>query len=317
MPNKSSNNKTLINTILAGLLLFIATCIWGYAFVMQKQGMEVIGAFWLTAWRFLLGGVVLIPFVLFESRQTKYCYKDIVYIVKSSLLLGFLLTGGSNFQQIALSFTSVASSGFITSMYVVIIPIIAFLIWGVKVSLLTWIGISLTVLGLFLISITSDFTINYGDLLTLICAVFWALHVIFVGFCVKKISPFLLASAQFLVCSGLSFGLAFLFDRNSFELSMLWQVKHELLYLGILAVGVGYTVQIIGQKFISAVPAAIILSLEAVTASIAGWYFLGEIFTLRNWIGCSLMLLGCLIAQLAPFIRRKKSINPTVKQLPQ
>ncbi len=297
-----NNNKLM--TIIGSLLLFFATCVWGYAFVVQKQGMEILGPIWLTAWRFLLGGFALAPFVVFEITKTKRSASEWRYILKGAFMLGLFLSIAANFQQIALLFTSVANSGFITSTYVVLVPIIGLLVWRHHVIFGVWLGIIITFIGLCILSITPSFTINSGDFLTLISAIFWALHVLFVGQYVKHISPFLLAATQFLVCAFFSFIMALLFDKNVFNFSMLYEAKDTLFYLSIISVSVGYTVQIIAQKYVNPVPAAIILSLEAVTASIAGWYFLNEIFSTRAIIGCTLMLLGCLLAQTAPFIAR-------------
>lgn len=297
-------NNTNLMTIFGSFMLFGATCVWGYAFVVQKQGMEILGPIWLTTWRFLLGGLILIPFVMFEIANKKNSASDWRYILKSACLLGLFLSIAANFQQIALRFTTVANSGFITSTYVVLVPIIALLIWRHHVIFGVWLGIIITFIGLCVLSITPDFTINSGDFLTLISAIFWALHVLFVGKYVKQISPFLLATAQFLMCAFFSFIMALFFDEKSFYFSMLYAAKDTLFYLSIISVSVGYTVQVIAQKYVNPIPAAIILSLEAVTASIAGWYFLNEKFSNRAILGCSLMLLGCLLAQIAPFITR-------------
>jgi len=276
------------------LIMLLVAAIWGSTFVAQRLGMDYVGPFTYTTIRFAISVLVLSP-ILFYKRQTisKQFTKPKMW--QGGILMGLMMTGGINLQQVGLLFTSVTNAGFITGLYVVIVPLLGLLV-GVKTKTGTWIGAVLAVIGMFLLSALDDLQIMVGDLLQLAGAVLWALHVIVIAKFARQFDAILLAVVQFSVCSILSAVLAVGFE--SISLVNLKLAMPSLLYGGILAGGLGYTLQIIAQKHAIASHAAVILASEALFAALAGAIFLGEFLSLKGYLGCFLMLIGILVAQL-------------------
>jgi drug/metabolite transporter (DMT)-like permease len=211
--------------------------------------------------------------------------------------MGIALALGINLQQVGLLFTSVTNAGFITGLYVIVVPLLGLLL-GHKTGMGTWLGCVLAVIGMFLLSVGDNFQVASGDWLQLIGAFVWGGHVILVGLFASRHDPIRLAFLQFATCSVISLILAVIFEPIA--LDSIIAAGPALLYGGVFAVGVGYTLQVVAQKHAIASHAAIILSLEAVFAAIAGAWFLGEALQLRGYVGCALMLAGMLLAQLWP-----------------
>ncbi len=281
-------------------LLLLAAIIWGFAFVAQRVGMVYIGPFLFNGVRFALGCLVLLPLVLKNRwRPILPATKSVSLSIKASIsagaLAGFALFSGASFQQVGLIYTTAGNAGFITGLYVVIVPLFA-LFWGTKTSFGTWSGASLAAVGLYLLSVTEHLTISFGDLLEIIGAFFWAGHVLIIGRLASKIDSLQLAFFQYAVCAILSLITAFFFE--TFTLYSLLQAAIPILYGGALSVGVAYTLQIIGQRHAHPAHAAVILSLEAVFAAVGGRIVLEEILTVRETFGCGLMLSGMLFSQL-------------------
>ncbi len=284
------------STAKANVLLCVAALIWGTAFVAQKVGMEAIGPLWYSALRFALGLLIVLPLLLREKPSKKPLPRDWL----TGVAIGMLLFTGINLQQFALLYTSLANTGFITGLYVVFVPVIGFFI-GHRYGSGVWTGIGLAIAGLYFLSIRgtdAGLNINTGDLLTLISAVIWSLHVISLSGFGHCLPPIRLAVTQFATCSLLSMLLALTMEPIS------WHAVREaavpLLYGGILSVGVGFTLQVIAQRHARATYSAVILSSEAIIAAIAGWLILNETLDARAIVGCALMLAGILLAQLAP-----------------
>lgn len=281
----------------ADSLLLLTALIWGTGFVAQRLGMDSIGPMLFNGLRFALGALVLLPLLLRDRRPAR-----------ESALPGGILAGGvlfvaAAFQQAGLQYTSVANAGFITGLYVIFVPLIGLLL-GHRTAAGTWIGALLAVAGLYLLSVTDRFTIAFGDLLQLAGALFWAIHVLLLARYSGRCHPLRLAGTQFAVCALLSLAAALLFEEIT--LAGILDARGALLYSGIVAVGLGYTLQVVAQRDAIPAHAAILLSLEAVFAAVAGWLFLQEILSLRALIGCALMLAGMLVAQLAPLMRRRR-----------
>lgn len=211
------------------------------------------------------------------------------------VLTGLALFFGANFQQVGIVYTTAGKAGFITGLYVIIVPIMGML-WGQKTGLETWVGAVLAVVGLYLLSMTGAFAISKGDLLVLICAFFWAIHVHLIGRFSPKVDPIKLASLQFAVCSVLSLIVSFIFETNS--LQSVFDAAIPILYAGLMSTGIAYTLQVVAQRKVPPSRAAIILSLEAVFAVIGGWLMLGEVMSLRSLLGCTLMLTGMFFSQI-------------------
>jgi drug/metabolite transporter (DMT)-like permease len=264
--------------------------------------MDYIGPFTFNAVRFLLGSISLIPAIrIFYSNESDRKIDE--KVIKYGIIAGIFLFAGSSLQQVGLIYTTAAKAGFITSLYIILVPIIGIFI-GQKTSKNIWIGAVIAVIGLYLLSVKEDLTIGFGDLLQLIGAFFWAMHIILIGEFSNKVNPLRLSQIQFATCSLLSFIVALLFEN--IEVSSIVSAYAPILYGGILSVGVAYTLQVVAQKNAKAGPAAIALSMEAVFAVIGGILFLNESLDIRGYVGCGLMLAGMLISQLDAFKLNKQ-----------
>lgn len=282
----------------ADFLMLITAMIWGTAFVAQRVGMDNIGPFLFTGLRFALGAIVLLPLVLHQgrgaARHEPFLQRGLLL---GGLCMGLALTLGINLQQVGLLFTSVTNSGFITGLYVIVVPLLGLII-GQRTGLGTWLGAVLAVVGMAFLSIGENFQVASGDWIQLAGAFVWGIHVLLVSFFVSRHDAIRLAFLQFVTCAVVSLILAALFEDAS--LNAIWLAAPALIYGGMFAVGVGYTLQVVAQKHAIASHAAIILSLEAVFAAIAGALFLDESLSLRGYFGCALMFVGMLAAQLWP-----------------
>ncbi len=282
----------------ADFLMLITAMIWGTAFVAQRIGMDNIGPFLFTGLRFALGALALLPLVIYQGR-TAARHEPFLQrgLILGGLSMGLALTLGINLQQVGLLFTSVTNSGFITGLYVIVVPLLGLAI-GHKTGLGTWVGAFLAVACMALLSIGEDFTVASGDWIQLAGAFVWGLHVLLVSFFVSRHDAIRLAFLQFATCAVVSLLLALIFE--DINPASIWLAGPALIYGGLFAVAVGYTLQVVAQKHAIASHAAIILSLEAVFAAIAGALFLEESLTLRGYMGCVLMFIGMLAAQLWP-----------------
>lgn len=280
----------------ADVLMLITAMIWGSGFVAQTSGMDHIGPFLYSGLRFALGSLCLLPLVLWRApaRPEPFLTRGLLI---GGCLMGLALALGINLQQVGLLFTSVTNAGFITGLYVIVVPLLGLLI-GHKTGLGTWLGASLAVVGMFLLSVGDQFQVASGDWLQLIGAFVWGGHVVLVGVFAGRHDPIRLAFLQFTTCAVVSLLLALYFEP--LDLDAIIAAGPAILYGGVIAVGIGYTLQVIAQKDAIASHAAIIFSMEAVFAAIAGAWLLGEQLSTRGYIGCGLMLAGMLAAQLWP-----------------
>jgi drug/metabolite transporter (DMT)-like permease len=282
----------------ADLLMLLTAMIWGSGFVAQTAGMDHIGPYLYSGLRFALGSICLLPLVL--RRPAKGPAPEPLLtrgLLQGGVIMGLALALGINLQQVGLLFTSVTNSGFITGLYVIVVPLLG-LFLGHKTGLGTWLGCILAVIGMFLLSVGDNFHVASGDWLQLIGAFVWGGHVILVGLFASRHDPIRLAFLQFVTCSVVSLILALVFEPIAMDAII--GAGPALLYGGLVAVGIGYTLQVVAQKHAIASHAAIILSLEAVFAAIAGAWLLGEALQPRGYVGCALMLAGMLLAQLWP-----------------
>lgn len=287
-------NKTQIRN---SLLLLLTAIIWGSAFVAQSVGMEYVEPFTFTFARSIIGGIVLIPCIalLRKARSEEMCR-----ITKTECLggicCGIALFAASNFQQFGMMHTTVGKAGFITALYVVIVPILG-LFMKKRVSFLIWICVVLAVVGLYLLCMTEDsFTLAYGDLLVLICAVLFSFHILIIDYFSPKGDGVVISCIQFFVCGILS-GIVMLFVENP-SMGNLVDAKWAILYAGVLSSGVAYTLQVVAQKGVNPTVASLILCLESVVAVLAGWIILGDTLTTRELGGCILMFAAIVLAQL-------------------
>lgn len=282
----------------ADFLMLVTALIWGTTFVAQRIGMDNVGPFLFTGLRFALGALALLPLLLWQgraaARHEPFLQRGLLL---GGLLMGLALTLGINLQQVGLLFTSVTNAGFITGLYVIVVPLLGMII-GQKTGIGTWIGAVLAVVGMGLLSIGEDFQIASGDWIQLAGAFAWGIHVLLVSFFVGRHDAIRLAFLQFVTCAVVSLILSAIFEEPT--LQGIWLAAPALLYGGLFAVGVGYTLQVVAQRHAIASHAAVILSLEAVFAAIAGALFLDESLTGRGYLGCVLMFIGMLAAQLWP-----------------
>jgi drug/metabolite transporter (DMT)-like permease len=281
------------------LLLFTAV-IWGFAFVAQRIGMDYVGPFTFNGVRFALGALVLLPIVLQIRCEDTEAARKIAKTSPGTIVWGGILAGvalflGASLQQVGLVYTTAGKAGFITGLYVVLVPIIG-LFFGQKTHAGTWLGAVMAASGLYLLSVKEDFGIDVGDLLVLIGAFMWAGHVLIIGWLSPRMDSSVLALIQYATCSALSLLVGFIFE--TMKLTAIWQAAGPIFYGGVLSVGVAYTLQVVAQRRAHPAHAAILLSLEAVFAAVGGWLMLNELLSLRSLIGCGLMLAGMLASQL-------------------
>jgi len=282
------------------LLMLITAAIWGFAFVAQRQGMETMGPFLFTGVRFLIGVVVLLPVIWFLSKKPQQNHKAEVStkkLVFAGTVAGLLLFGAISCQQVGLQYTTAGKSGFITGLYIFFVPLIG-LFFGQRTGSGTWLGATIALVGLYLLSIKEDFSIAEGDLLQLICAVFFAAHVLVIGYLAKRMDPLKISLIQYLVCGFISLFIAVVIEVISWD--MIVATTIPLLYAGIMSSGIAYTLQVVAQQHAHSSHAAIILSLEGAFAVLGGWLILDEQLPMRGLLGCALMLMGMLLSQLFP-----------------
>ena len=292
------------------ICLICCTLIWGTTFIAQDTGMDNIGPFTFNCVRFFVGFLAVFPFVLIFER------KRIVPKIKNNLNkfnklmipVGIFLFLGCIFQQVSLLYTNVANSAFFTIFYVPMVPIIIYFLFSDKLHWSIWPSVIACVIGGYFLSDITNPTVRFGDTLVLIGALFWALHIIYIGKLIRNFDiPFFIALIQNLIVSMLSLFLVILFEEINF--SKIKLETFEILYAGILSGGAAFVLQLFGQKHIPSAPAAIVMSLEGVFAAIAAWIILNQILGLNNIIGCTLILGGVLLSQLAPIYEKEKTIN--------
>lgn len=294
---KSSEKK-----ILGFFLLFLTALIWGVAFVAQSVGMDHIGPYTFNTGRLLLGTAVTMPWAIMELKKQKNVEEEKeVYIRKrNSSVIGagfcavvFFLA--VNLQQFALIGSSVANVSFITTLYILIIPIIGMFL-GKKHGLSIWIAIAIAVVGMYLLCIKEGLVLEMGDILAFICAVMFALQILIVDHYVPKSYVIVLSCTQNLFAGLISFVFMLIFEGVNLEgIKTAWL---PLAYTGILSTGLAYTTQMLGQKYLKPTVASLIMSLESVIAAIAAWLIIGQALSLREMLGCALVFVGVIIAQI-------------------
>lgn len=292
-------------TLKNSLLLFLTAFIWGVAFVAQSVGGDAVGCFTFNGVRSLIGALVLIPVILFLDGQKKKELGEGKFLEqkgdKKTLLFGGICCGimlciASNFQQFGISFTTVGKAGFITAMYILIVPILG-IFMKKKVGRKVWLGVMIATVGLYMLCMTSEsFSLSKGDFLVLVCAGFFSLHILIIDHFSPKCDGVRLSCIQFLVCGVISMIIAFVFEDPN--LKAIFNGWLPILYAGVMSCGVAYTLQIIGQKNMDPTVASLILSLESVFSVLAGWVILNQKLSMREFLGCVLMFLAIILAQL-------------------
>lgn len=285
----------------ADLIMLMVAIIWGSTFVAQRLGMNSVGPFFYSGARFLLGGLLLLPLIYWRHKNKLIPTEP--HFWKNSLILGAVLCLAINMQQVGLQFTSVANAGFITGLYVVLVPVFGIFLRH-KIHVGTWLGVALATIGMYFLSVQADFTVAKGDWFQLLGALAWTVHVLLVGILAKRHDPFQLSAVQFIACGIICLGLSA--TSESLTITSFYAGLPALLYGGALSVGVGFTLQTVAQRDAITSHAAVILSMEAVFAALFGWWMLGEALSARSLLGCALMLSGMLTAQLIPYYFEKE-----------
>jgi drug/metabolite transporter (DMT)-like permease len=280
----------------ANSLLLITAAIWGLGFVAQVLGMNYLSPFAFIGIRFLMGAVSLAPLVIFFHYRNWLPASSLRTVCVGSLVLGVILFAAGSLQQVGIVYSNASNAGFITGLYMVIVPILGLALKH-RTGLNTWLGCVLALVGLFLLSVKADFTMGYGDTLLLVGAVGWALHILAIDHYAPRAAPLLLSLGQFVVCGCLAMVVSAFIETTTW--SQVRAATNVLIYAGVITVGVAYTLQVIAQERADPTHAAIILSLEAVFGAVGGYLFLQEQLSGRELIGCALMLAGMLVSQLS------------------
>lgn len=277
-------------------LLFLTAIIWGFAFVAQRVGAEFVGAFTFNGIRFLLGSLSLIPVIAIFERE-KFDKSKFVKTLIPSIIAGVILFIASTLQQLGVEWTgSAGKAGFLTGLYIVLVPVIRFFM-GKKTSILTFFGAMFALVGLFFLCMTGDeMSFGKGDIVLIIGAFFWAAHILVVDKYVNNISPLKFSMMQFFVCGFLS--IIFALSTETIELSAIKSAGIPILYGGLMSVGVAYTCQILGQKDADPTFASIVFSTESVFSAVGGAIILNEIMSGRGYLGCILIFIGIILSQL-------------------
>lgn len=286
----------------ANLLLLITAAIWGFAFVAQKKGMDYVDPFTFNTARFFTGVLSLLPVLwFFKKAQSRASLSSIQKKIplKESCALGVLMFCGLSLQQVGLVTASASKAGFITGTYVLLVPLFGIFV-ARKVTANVWFAVIIALIGLYLLSVKAGaeniWTMEFGDVLILSSAVFWALHVLLVDRLVHSHDALQLSILQFVFCTLFSLIVALIFESIDFKAILAaWQ---PILFVGVFSTGVAFTLQIIAQKEAHPSHTAIIMSMEGVFAVIGGYLFLKEVISGRILLGCLLMLVAMLLAQL-------------------
>ena len=281
--------------------MLLAALIWGTTFIAQTTGMDTIGPLSFTGARYLIGMLVMAPLALWESRRTSLYQEALANprLLKGAILLGVLMFGGIALQQTALLYTKVANAAFLTALYVPAVPLITWLLTRQTIGLPIWMAVILSLTGSYMLSGGAGFDAQVADIMVAVGALFWAGHIIAIGFVTRLVdAPLQLAFVQNAVCAALAcFGAVILEAPSLPDFFPVWQ---ELFYAGAISVGIAYTFQLVAQRHANVTAAAFILSLEAVFAALAGWLFLSQGLSLLGLMGCLLIFCAVLLADVLP-----------------
>ncbi len=285
----------------AHLLLVLVTILWGFTFVAQKTGMETIGPMSFTAARYLIGSIGILPIALLELRKN-----SIIIMLQSDRLirlkvfgLGFFMFCGISLQQIALQYTNIANAAFLTALYVPAVPFITWLLFRKSIRSKIWLALVISLFGSWMLSGSGTVLSQWGDLLIIVSVFFWAGHIILISSVTKKVNmPFQLSLIQSFICFLLA--LCFTCILESPKLNDFAPAIPELIVAGFFSVSLGFSLQIVGQRYSDPTTSAFILSLESVFGAIAGWLLLSQVIGTSSLIGCALIFLAVIIADIVP-----------------
>ena len=285
------------------LLLILTALIWGVSFVSQSVGNDLVGPFTFNTVRTLLGALALVPVILVMEKkrgpgpertpEQRKAGNKVLWL--GGLCCGAALFAASTFQQVGISFTTAGKAGFITALYIVLVPILGIFL-GKRAPRIVWLCVAIAVAGLFLLCVKEDLTIGKGDLLVLVCALLFAIHILIIDHFSPLVDGVKMSCIQFLVAGLLGLPLMFLLETPT--LGGILAAWLPIGYSGILSCGVAYTLQIVAQKDTDPAVASLLLSLESVFAVLAGWVLLHERLAARELLGCALVFGAVILAQL-------------------
>lgn len=289
------------------IMLLITAMIWGSAFVAQSKGMEYIGPFTFNVMRNFIGGIVLLPVIALFSRGKKYEPEEKKQLNKNTLIggvcCGLVLFLASSFQQYGLVHTTAGKAGFITALYIVIVPLLG-VFMGKRVPKIIWGCVALAIAGFWLLCIKEGFTVGLGDLMVLICALFYSVHIVTIDHFSPKVDGVKMSCIQFFTAGVVSIIPMLLWEvpQASAIMDAIWTI----LYAGVLSSGVAYTFQIIAQRHTEPTVATLLMSLESVFAALSGWLILNERLLPRELLGCALVFIAVILAQIPLPVKAKK-----------
>ena len=295
------------------LMLLLTALIWGTAFVAQSAGMDHVQPFTYNGVRTLIGGLVLIPVIMLFDRlkpaDGRPSAAEQKVINKNSLIggicCGTVLCVASCFQQFGVSMTTAGKAGFITALYIVIVPLMGVFIKK-KIPKIIWLCVAIAVAGFYLLCVKEGFSVGTGDLLVLCCAFFFSIHIMVIDhFTAGKVDGVRMSCVQFLVAGIMAIVLMFLFEEPT--LASIWDARVSILYAGVMSCGVAYTLQILGQKDTDPTTATLLMSLESVFAALSGWVLLHESLSLKEIFGCAMVFAAVILAQIPLPVKANKN----------
>ncbi len=302
--------KTGARSIKNVVFLVLAALIWGIAFVAQSVAMDHVGAFTFNGLRSVLGGIVLLPVIAVSSAAKKKAgtYQPMDKAGKRALIIGGIICGiclcvATNLQQFALKDAEAGKAGFITALYIVIVPVLG-IFFKKKVRPIIWACVAIAVAGMYLLCVSGSMSLATSDILLMLCALVFSFHILAIDHFSPKVDGVKLSCIQFLVCGGISCILMFIFEKPDW--ANICAAYVPLLYAGILSCGVAYTFQILGQKDFNPTVASLILSLESVFSTLAGWILLNQTLSAVELGGCALIFIAIILAQL-PSRKKEKA----------
>ncbi len=297
------------------LLLLLTSLIWGTAFVAQQMGMDHMGPYAFSAIRCLMGALVLVPVVWFLNRRKdaeKKAHESNRATWIGGLTCGVLLAVAANLQQIGIQYTTVGKAGFITALYIVIVPVLGLFLKR-RAGAKLWVSVVIAMVGLYLLCMTDALRLELGDSLVFFCALVFSLHILVIDHFSPRVDGVKMSCIQFFVASLLS-GVAMLIWETMPSWDMVYAARVTLLYTGILSCGVAYTLQIVGQKNLNPTVASLVLSLEAVISVLAAWIILQQGMTSREMLGAGLMFVAIILAQLPERTRQSRQMRDLLKE---
>lgn len=289
-------------------ILLLTAAIWGAAFSAQSHSLDYVGPFTLQTIRFFLAGLVLLPLIAFCDHKGLSDQRPVTrgqkkHQLRAGFFCGLVLFAASSFQQVGMAYTSVGKSGFITALYITIVPLLG-LFMKRRVRPRIWLCAALGVVGLYVLCVKGAVQLNIGDGLTLVCAVFFALHICLIDFFSPDTDPIRLSCTQFFVCCALSAIPMVLTEQPNWRsIADCWW---PIAYAGIFSGGVAYTLQILGQRTVPPTLASLLMSMESVFAALFGWLLLGQRLSLQELLGCAIVFLSIILAQLPEKTEKKQ-----------